>query len=146
VISADADGRLPASAEWPATRHVAVADDDVAPSTRARSRVATAVRNGDGPTFSPVATVAQRAPQSTPEFAAPAPSFMDATPVVVQRAEPTTEAAVPVPQSFGGSARTATPHQDTAKLADEIYERVERRLREDLLFERARKGSLADPL
>jgi hypothetical protein len=33
---------------------------------------------------------------------------------------------------------------DVADLADELYERIERRLRTDLLVERARRGALAD--
>jgi len=60
-------------------------------------------------------------------------------PGVQRQTLPTTSAAPPAPAA---PAMGAAP--DLTTLTDELYERIERRLRADLLFDRERKGLLAD--
>jgi hypothetical protein len=56
-----------------------------------------------------------------------------------------TEPVSLAPPAAPGPPGAATPGPDIAAMADELYERIERRLRSDLLLERERRGLLADP-
>src|SRR6266536_2269893 len=95
-----------------------------------------ATRDADGavvfapPPAPPAALPVQRQEQSRPPAAAaPPPPATPATP-----APPTVAVAPSVP----------APAPDLAGMADELYERIERRLRTDLFLERERRGALAD--
>jgi hypothetical protein len=52
-------------------------------------------------------------------------------------------AGAPATPQAGAPAGT-TPPVDMATMADQLYERIERRLRTDLMLERERRGVLAD--
>ncbi|WP_322749276.1 MULTISPECIES: hypothetical protein [unclassified Frankia] len=51
----------------------------------------------------------------------------------------------PATLSAAGSGESASPQIDLPALVDELYERITRRLRADLLADRERRGLLADP-
>ncbi len=54
-------------------------------------------------------------------------------------------APAPATLSAAGSGESASPQIDLPALVDELYERITRRLRADLLADRERRGLLADP-
>ncbi|HLL64133.1 MAG TPA: hypothetical protein VK453_00120 [Micromonosporaceae bacterium] len=100
-----------------------------------------AVRDPDGSVvFGPRPTSVFRQETTAPAASAPASGQTQAAPAVTV---PVATPAVTPPAATADRAAPAQP--DLAAMADELYERIERRLRTDLFLERERLGSLVDP-
>jgi hypothetical protein len=88
------------------------------------------------------AGIATRAPDNSVVFSPPP----GAVQVARQAADPAPAGALlpaaPAPAAGAGGQDRMAP--DLAEMADELYERIELRLRSDLLLERERRGSLPD--
>jgi hypothetical protein len=91
--------------------------------------------HGPGP------TVARDADGGFTGAAGPAESTVP-TPAEPTSTQPAIGQPMPAPPTSAAAGGTAAP--DLAAMTDELYERIELRLRRDLLLERERRGTLAD--
>jgi hypothetical protein len=92
------------------------------------------------------AGIATRAPDNSVVFAPP-PGTGGPPHIARQAAAPPpAAAATPAAPVAAAAARTSTDRvaPDMADMADELYSRIESRLRSDLLLERERRGALPD--
>jgi hypothetical protein len=95
---------------------------------------------GDADAAAVAAGAARQEPDGSVVFTPPDGVDTPAMPAVLrQPPPPAPPAAPPAP-----AAEAAPAPADVARLADDLYERMERRLRAELLLERERKGLLAD--
>ncbi|WP_157453800.1 hypothetical protein [Cellulomonas sp. Root485] len=142
------DGSAPAASAEPAVTRLiapAVPADAIARTQVSEPTEAAAPDPFDAGAVAVAAGIARRVDPTEVRFAAPgqapaAPVARAAT-AVAERAPETTEQQ---PAEVVAAGPAAPPAQDLGALADELWERLELRLRTDLMLERERRGTWPD--